>query len=177
MLIWQADNEVHGLVESVKNKYHLPRLQAASIAVVFSDAKPFIGDRFNWGKLQKFSPLAKLFQPKKYDFVLNLSGDAWLSILNGIQREAWVDLHVSRCWVEYEQVIIEENGKKRPAKDEWGRIQYTDQIKFDEDGEPRWKILPLDLSVYQDNVSRYGCWCADLSNLKEAINKKEVTND
>ena len=173
MLIWQANSEVHKLVETIKIKNHLPRLQEAKVAVCFNDAKAFIGDRFNWGKVAKFSPMAKIFQPedRRYDFCVTIASDAWVAVLDEKQREALLDLHLERCQVEYVPVMIEENGKKIPVKDEWGRIQYTDQIKMDEDGIPKWKIVPLDLNVFQQNVWRYGCWCYDLADFKTAINK------
>lgn len=171
MIVWPANNEVQSIVEKVKTTHHFKRLQEASIAISFNDSKAFVNGRFNWGKTSKFSPVAKIWHAKKYDFQISLPSDLWHSILNADQREAWIDLHMTRCQVEYVPITVEENGKKKPVKDEWGRTQYTDEIKRDEDGEPKWKLWPLDLEVFQDNVLRYGCWCQDLLDFQNVIHQ------
>ena len=99
--------------------------------------------------------------------------DLWHSVLKGDEREAYIDLQLSRCSAEYMPEEIEENGKKRKNKDEFGRIQYTNVIKTDDDGNPKWKVLPLDLEVFSQNVRRYGLWCDMIQELKEAINSAE----
>lgn len=172
MLFWTAPQEVLELADSIRTHHHLPRLEEASIAVSFSDRKPFIGGRFNWGKTSKFSPSAKIWQHKKYDFHISLPADTWHSLLDGNQREAWLDLHLTRCTVEYVPATVLENGKKIPRKDEFGRIEYTNEIKRDDEGFPKWKILPLDLFVFQENVSRFGCWCRDLTEFQQILVSK-----
>lgn len=168
MQVWVADSDVFSLIEKVKTQYHCPRLEDASIAASFVDAKPFIRERFNWGKVSKFAPAAKLWHEKKHDFLITLCDAAW-HILSESQKEALIDLHLNCCQVEYKPEMIGENGKQKPAKDDWGRIVYTNQVKFDEDGNPKWKVLPLDITMFQENVVRYGCWCQDLLDLKTAI--------
>ena len=173
MMVWSVNNDINTLINEVKEKHHHPRLAEAKIAAAFCDSKPFIGGRFNWGKTAKFSTLAKLWHPedKKYDFLITLCADAWHGLLNAEQREALVDLRLTCCQVEYEKVMEEINGKSKPVKDEWGRIQYTDVIKTDEDGAPKWKVGKLDLNVFQDNVLRYGCWTQDLLDFSEVCDK------
>lgn len=164
MLVWHANNEVQDIVREIKEKSHCPRLEEANIATSFNDGKPFKDGQFNWGRVVKFSPEAKIWHPKdkRYDFHISIPSDSWHSILNGSQRVAWLDLLITRCQVDYVPVFTEENGKQKPVKDEWGRIQYTDEIKRDDEGVPKWKLHPLDLSVFQSNVSRHGCWLQDL---------------
>jgi len=169
--VWQANLDVVQLVEKVRLKNHVPRLELASVAICFSDTKPFVGGRFNWGKVSKFSPVAKLYHAKCFDFLITICADAWVSILDESQREALIDLHLERCQVDYEPVCEEINGVKKPIKDEWGRIQVTDVIKTNDDGSPKWKVDPLDLNVFQSNVLRYGCWCEDLIEFKTAVSK------
>jgi hypothetical protein len=156
-------------------KHHLPRLEDAEIAVCFQDKKPFNKNRFNWGKVRRFQAIDKIWHPndKSYDFLVILSSDAW-HILNSHQQEALADLHLTRCSVEYEPIKeeITVNGvvKKKVVKDEWGRVEFTDEIKRDKDTqEPKWKVLALDLPVFTDNVSRFGLWCEELSDFKEVI--------
>jgi hypothetical protein len=175
--VWQASNEVMQLVDEVKNKHHHDRIGAAKIAVCFADSKPFVKGRFNFGKVSKFSPLAKLWHANqgKYDFLSILCADAWHGLLNSSQREALVDLHLTRCSVDYEpKCDIDAKGKKHPVKDGWGRIQYSDEMKFDDEGNPKWIILPLDLHVLTDNVLRYGPWCEEILEFKEAVVKETV---
>lgn len=171
---WQAGQDVLSLFNTVKEKHHHERLGMANIAVCFNDSKPFIKGRFNWGKVQKFSPLMKLWHPThgKYDFMIMLCADAWHSILNAYQKEALVDLHLTRCSVEYMPVTaVDDHGKKKVVKDEWGRIEYTNEMKFDDEGNPKWKVLPLDILVFTENVLRYGPWCEDIHLFKQAVDE------
>jgi hypothetical protein len=173
---WVADPSVIALCEKVKNQHHLPRLAEAEIAWCFVDSKPFNKGRFNWGKVRRFQQVDKLWHPdhKRYDFLIMLSASAWNNVLSDIQREALADLHLTRCSVEYEPVREEVtvNGiiKHKIVKDDWDRIEYTQDIKRDkETGEPKWRILPFDLHVFADNAKRYGVWCEELLNFKEAL--------
>lgn len=167
---WKAPFEVVELLNSVKEKYHQPRLANASIAICFEESKPFVRNKLNLGKVAKFSPLARLWQGTQHDFCLSIPMDLWHSVLKGSQREAYLDLQLTRCGVEYlPEEIEEEGGKKKKVKDEWGRIQYTKEIKTDDEGNPKWKVAPLDLEVFADNVRRYGLWSEALLDLKDAI--------
>lgn len=166
---WKAPAEVFELLNQVKDKNHNERLGNALIAISFNDSKPFLHNKLNLGKVTKFSPLARLWQGQQYDFCLSIPMDLWHSVLNPEQREAYLDLQLSRCSVEYLPEEIEENGKKKKIKDEWGRIQFTKEIKTDDEGNPKWKVVPLDLEVFSANVRRYGSWCEDLLELKNAI--------
>lgn len=177
---WTADKAVVDLFNEVKNKYHGTRLAEAEIAVCFVDSKPFVKGRFNWGKVRRFQAVDKLWHSdqKRYDFLIMLCSDAWNNVLGSMQREALADLHLTRCSVDYEPVEEETtvNGvvKKKIVKDDWGRIEYTQEIKRDKDtGEPKWKIEPLDLHVFSGNVQRYGVWCEELLNFKEAMDDGE----
>lgn len=170
MLVWVAPPEVCEIVESVKNKHMMPRLAEASIAVCFQDVKPFTKDgRFNFGKTQKFSKLAQLWHGSRHDFLIQLPAEAWHNLLNMHQREAWIDLRLRCCQVEYVPEVHTENGAKKPVTDEFGRIQYTEEIKRDEEGNPKWRVVPLDLQIFTENVAKYGLWCEDLSEFKEVL--------
>jgi len=166
---WKAPSEVIDLLDQVKIKHHADRLESAKIAISFDDSKPFLHNKLNLGKVAKFSPLAKLWQGQRHDFCLSIPMELWHSVLKGSQREAYLDLQLSRCGVEYMPEEVEENGKKKIIKDEWGRVQYTKEVKFDDEGNPKWKVVPLDLEVFAHNVRRYGLWCDYLLELKDAI--------
>lgn len=171
MSVWPSDIEAQSIKDKVKETYHHPRLAEANVALSFNDSKPFVGDRFNWGKTSKFSSADRIWQGKQYDFHISLPADSWHSILNSTQREAWIDLHLSRCQVEYVPVMLEFNGKKKPEKDEWGRVQYTTEVKVDDEGRPKYKLEPLCLEIFAENASRYKCWIQALLDFKSVLQK------
>ncbi len=175
MTVWIADNSVFQIVDKVKAAYHDKRLADARIAVSIIEAKAFIKDRFNWGKTSKFSTAAKIWHAddNRYDFLITIPSESW-NILDQVhQREAFIDLHLNCMQVEFEVETIEKNGKKIPVKDDYGRKVYTDVLKVDEEGIPKWKVVPLDINVIMDNVTRYGCWCQSFIDLKSAIKTAE----
>lgn len=163
--IWKAPANVCEQLQSIKEQNHHPRLQEATIAVAFNDAKPYVGDRINLGKVSKFSSFNKIWMNQQYDFSIVLCSDVWHSILNPEQREALLDLHLTCCQVEYVPETVQEGNKKVVVKDEHGRTKYTEEVKLDDEGNPKWKKIPLDLYVFCDNVSRYGLWCQPLTEL------------
>ncbi len=159
MNVWQAPANVLDLLDEVKAKHHSPRLDQATIGLCFADTKAFPNNCLNYGKTVKISTFARIWQERKLDFCLTLCADVWHSILNDQQKQALLDLHLSRCEVECVSVLDE---KGKPVKDEWERVQYTEEIKFNDDGTPKWKVLPLDLTVFAINVRKYGLWCEEL---------------
>jgi hypothetical protein len=179
-LIWKAPDELVAILNSVKIRHHHPRLESASIAISFDDSKPFVKNKLNLGKVAKFSPLARLWQGQQHDFSLIIPMDLWHTVLKGDQREAYLDLQLTRCVVEYlPEEIEDENGKKKKVKDEWGRVQYTQTPKTDDEGNPKWKVVSLDLEVFADNVRRYGLWMDSLEELASvfALKSKGVSNE
>lgn len=174
--IWKAPANVYDLLQEIKEKHHHPRLEQAKIAVAFNDAKSYIGDRINLGKVSKFSSFNKMWMGEQYDFSIILCSDVWHSILNPMQREALLDLHLTCCQVEYIPETVVEGTKKNVVKDEHGLTKYTNEMKLDDDGNPKWKRIPLDLYVFCDNVSRYGLWCQPLTELWGVMVNKQESN-
>ena len=111
---WKAPSEVVELVNQIKTRHH-PRLATALVAVSFDDSKPFLRNKLNLGKVSKFSPLARLWQGQQHDFCLSIPMDLWHSILKGSQREAYLDLQLTRCTVEYKPEEVEE---RKPESEE-----------------------------------------------------------
>lgn len=168
---WKVPSDVADLIEAVKQKYHLPRLEDAKIVACFEDSKPFTKNKPNLGKVVKFTPLAKLWHSSdSCDFCVVICADFWHDVLTSKdQREALADLLLSRCDVEYIPETITENGKKKTIKDDWGRVKYTNEIKVDKVGQPVWRISPLDLEVYTSNIRRFGFWFEEFRNLQSAV--------
>jgi Putative phage metallopeptidase len=173
MNVWKARPEVLSSLYTVQEKFH-PHLNEARFAICFNDARSFVKDRFNWGRTGKFSSLSKLFHSDedKSDFLIQVPMETW-EILQGDQRDALLDLHLCRCKVELKPLFVTVNGKKQPAKDELGRVQYSDEVKTDDEGNPKWVVTPFDLNVLIENVSHFGCWCNDLLDFRSVI--REVT--
>lgn len=166
--IWTAPADVVAMVEDVKNRNH-PHLSEATFAVGFVDSKPFQKNRLNFGKISRFSKQFAAWNSVKYDFCLLLNSESWHSILTQEQREASIDLHLSRVKIDYEPQVEIVNKVKKIIKDEYGRIQYTQDPKTEEDGTVKYLIHPMDLLVISENVKRYGPWLDDMLTLKEAI--------
>ncbi len=169
MVIWKTPQNVLDLIKDVKQKHHHPRLEDATFSACFEDSKSFVNNRINLGKTTKFSEFNKLWQENSCDFCIILCTDVWHSLLIDSQREALIDLHLTRCGVDFIPEVIKENGKKKVVKDEFGRIQYTNQIKLDENGNPKWRIEFLDLVVFTKNVIRYGTWLEELIEFKKVL--------
>jgi hypothetical protein len=171
---WKAPNEVTNLLEIVKEMHHSKRLADASIVCCFDDSKPFVQNKLNLGKITKFNSLAKLWQKEQHDFCVSIPMDLWGSVLKEKEKEAYLDLQLTRCSAEYLPEVIEENGKKIKVKDNWGRIQYTQEYKIDDNGKIKWKILPLDLEIFAENIRRYGLWSDSLLELQSAITDSQT---
>lgn len=159
-IIWKAPNNVVELLTSVIESHHLPRLEEARFAVAFVDTKPFIRNHFNWGKVMKFTDFNKLWQGNPYDFSIVLCSDVWHNLLSEEGRAGLLDLHLIRCTPDYEPETIVEGNKKKPVKDEWGRVKYSNVVKTDDEGHTKWTVNPLDIDVFVRNVLHYGLWMA-----------------
>lgn len=166
--VWKASDDVLDIVKKVQSLHHSPRLDRAVIAVCFDESKPFVKNKINLGRILKSSPLSRLWQIRPHDFCLVIPSDLWHSVLTD-RREAYVDLQLTRCVVEYLPDTVEENGKKKPIKDEFGRVQYSTEPKCDEEGNPKWAISPADLEAFASNVRRYGLWLDELVDIKDAV--------
>ena len=91
----KAPPPVVDLLNEVKESH--PQLELAKIAVCMADSKAFTQGKLNLGKTLKFSEFNKIWQATKYDFCITLCVDVWYQILNDAQREALLDLHLTRC--------------------------------------------------------------------------------
>lgn len=175
--IWHAPSNILDLLDTIKNKYHSDRLQTSSgdckISLALSDSKPFISGRLNWGKIKKFNNFNKIWMNKDYDYCIVLCADVWNEILSSKQKEAIIDLHLSRIKPQYEPNTVLEDGKKKVVKDDMGRIEYTSNIKLDKEGNPKWTVDPLDLQIFTSNARRYGFWCEDLDNFQKVVEENK----
>lgn len=173
---WSASADLNSKLSQLIEKYHQSRLSTpvgdCKITIALTDSNAFVDDKLNWGVIKKFNKFNKVWMNKDFDFCIVLSSEL-LNILKETQKEAILDLHLSRIRPQYQPKKIVESGKKVIVKDEWGRTEYTDQIKLDKDGNPKWILDPvLDLQVFANNIKRFGFWCEDLVDFQEAIKNK-----
>lgn len=174
-VMWEVSEDVVNLLAKVKNKFH-NNLSQATFALAFDESNAFVKNKFNWGKTLKFSEFNKLWQkPTKFDFAIVLSSSVWSEYLDDTQKEAIIDLHLCRCDAEYEPEVVLEGKKKIKVKDEHGRIKYTNTIKLDSNGNPKWKLDAIDMDVLSKNVKHYGLWSNEFLDIKNVISQAEVT--
>jgi len=164
----KAPSHIMDLFHTVQDQHH-PHLEGSVLAIEFVDSKPYVKDRLNLGKVGKFPAATKLWLQNKFDFFISMCTDVWFDLLDEDQREAYVDLLLTRCQVEYEPNVVTVNGKDQVIKDEWGRVEYSDTVKADDEGRPVWKVVPLDILTLTQNIKRYGLWYEDLLELHKAI--------
>ena len=167
-LVWPAPLEVFQKLQEVKDKSH-PQLESISVVVELSDAQPFKNNRLNLGSMRRFSAANKIWQKGDFDFCITLVGEVWGQILKGTQCDAILDLHLTRIEPVCEPQVIVENKKRITVKDDFGRIVLTDEQKLDKNGNPRWRIVPIDLGVLAQNVRRYGFWFEDLVEFQTVV--------
>lgn len=172
---YPANQQVFELFDKVKQQYH-PGLAEARIAVALVDAKPFIKNKFNFGKISKFSDAHQIWHPenRSYQFLSTLVLDVWNDILDNHQREALADLHLECCKIEYEPVTVEVNGKKKVVKDEYGCVEYTNVFKLDKDGEKIYKVEKIDIQILSANIKRYGLWLEDFVEFANVLKEKNI---
>lgn len=155
---WKAPDPVQKMLEDVFDKHHAERLADLQVSVSFDDSKPFVKNKLNLGKLVKVRDLDRPHMTQKLDYYVVACSDLWHSVLNDHQREAYIDLHLTRLTPEYQPVTVIVNKKKKVVKDQWGRVEYTTDLKLDANGDPIWRMMPLDLYVFAENARKYGLW-------------------
>jgi len=165
----KSPDVVQELARKLKETHHSPRLDEASVAVCFEDSKPFKKDRFNWGKVKRFPSLGKAFPGEHHDFVIIVPYSGY-EMMTSEQKMAWLDLLLEMCQVEYVPETVVENKKKKDVIDEFGRKVYTNEIKRDKEGSPKWKILTFGVDIITANVLRFGLWFDEFVELGDAVN-------
>ena len=170
MAVWPADSSVTGLLEQVRNQAHLPRLADVKVDVTLTDGPPFVKDRINLGKVTKVPECYRMRQKEPADFEITISGGVWGEMfVADKQRRALLDLHLTRIQPVFTPEIVVENKKRVIVKDEFGRVQYSQDVKLDKNGEPIWRIDPIDIKTIMQNIRRYGFWFDDLQECRSVV--------
>ncbi len=184
MSIWELEpnSTPYAIMKKLIAKNHTHLLDA-KIIIYANDKNKLKGNNIIIADASKSSH--KMKASTCSDFNITLYMTAW-SELNQSQQEACMDHELSHCGVCY-LPITEQIGtpnkkgkvKTKIVKDEFGRVQYSNEIKRDpQTGQPKWKLIPHDLEEFRDIVERHGIWDDSLKSFKEIMDlcKKEVNN-
>lgn len=173
MSMWELEHnsQPYKIMNTMIQKNH-PHLQEAKIILYATDRNRLRANNVVVASASR-AP-AKLKASTDADFTITIHITPW-SDLNQAQQTACLDHELMHCGVHYEPVK-EQVGKTRQGKartkivrDEYGRVQYTNEIKRDDDGAPKWRMIPHDLEEFRDIVERHGLWDQSLQEFKKAI--------
>ena len=168
--IWEAPQEIRIAAETIKDEFH-PHLSNASLWVLCSDGKALRNNQLVVTQSKKCTKTEKLSTGR--DFKIIVMAEAW-SLLPDSARRIALDEALCRCGVKYVPQTVEVNGRKEVVKDDLGRIIYTDQIEFDRDGVPKWRINPPDAGLYYALLQRHGQYCEEAENAGRALGGKPI---
>lgn len=175
MPIWELEDNspVYSTISELVHNYH-SHLEEAKFIVYCSDKNNNKANKVVIAEASK-AP-ARLKASTNADFTITLYMMPW-GDLNMDQKRACLDHELYHCSVHYEPVK-EQIGQSRQGRarmqivrDEYGRIQYTDEIKRNESGEPKWRLISHDLEEFDEIVERYGRWDESIQSFSEALNR------
>jgi hypothetical protein len=168
--IWEAPPEIRRALEEIKVDHH-PHLANASIWALCSDGKAIRNNQLIVTQSKRCTQTEKLSAGA--DFKVIILMEAWSQLPDAARRMA-LDEALCRCGVRYVPQTMEVNGRKEVVKDELGRIVYTDQIDYDKEGRPRWKINPPDAGLYYAMLQRHARYCEEADNVAAALAGKPI---
>ncbi len=163
--IWEAPIEIRNRLNEAKNAEH-PHLTQASLWVLCSDSKAIRDNRVIATQTRKCTKTEKL--SSGHDFKVIIMMETWAN-LTDTQREIALDEALCRCGVRFLPETIEINGKKEILKDDLGRIIYTDEIAYDKEGIPKWKINHPDAGLFFPLLARHRQYSEDAENVVRAL--------
>lgn len=166
--IWQAPKEIRDLVTEVRDEHH-PHLTAASFWVLVSDRKAISDNRVIVTTSKKCTKEEKL--STGHDFKIVVLAESWANLPDSA-REIAIDEALCRCGVQYVPQSMEVNGKKEIVKDDLGRVIYTDQVAYDNEGNPKWRINRPDAGLYYDMILRHGQYSEEAENVALTLKSK-----
>jgi len=168
--IWEAPQEIRRTAEQIKDEHH-PHLATAGLWVLCSDGKAIRNNQLIVTQSKKCTKTEKLSTGR--DFKIIVLTEAW-SILPDAARKIALDEALCRCGVRYVPQTVEVNGRKEVVKDELGRTIYTDEIEYDKEGVPKWRIHPPDAGLYYAMLGRHGQYSEEAENAARALAGKPL---
>ncbi len=175
MAIWELESnlDLYTMLHELIGRYH-SRLEEAKIVLYANDKNKNRANKIIIAEASKAS--SKMKASTNADFTIMVYMTPW-SDLNMTQKRACLDHELCHCGVHFEPVKEAAGGTRsgRPrlkvVRDDYGRVQYTNEIKRNENGEPKWRLLPHDLEEFRDIVARHGIWDKDIQSFKEVLDR------
>jgi len=168
--LWEAPQEIVQQVKALQGEHH-EHLSLASIWVLCSDAKCIRDNRLIVTTTQKCTKTERL--SSGHDFKITILMEAWAQLTDP-QRAVALDEALCRCGVKYRPKTVEVNGKKEVLKDDLGRVIHTDQIEYDRENRPKWKVNAPDAGLFFDLLARHGEYGEEAENATRALAGKPL---
>lgn len=168
--IWEATVKIQQQVKQLRDQHHT-HLHQASLWVLCSDAKAIRDNHIIATQTKKCTNTERL--SSGHDFKIVIMMEVW-SLLTDEQRAKAIDEALCRAGVKRVPQMIEINGKKDVVKDDFGRIIYTDEIAYDKEDRPKWKINRPDAELYFGMISRHADYNEEAENVQRAFEGKEL---
>lgn len=169
MDLWDAPQEIVDIVTNLRPNH--PHLNTASIWVLVSDGKHIVDNRLVPTKTSLCTKTEKYKTGN--DFKITVMAAAW-AMLTDKQREVAIDIALSKCGVKYEPQSVEVNGKKEILKDDIGRTLFTNEIQYDKNGNPKWKLNKPDAEIFYNILDKYGLYETSVENVKRVLNNEPL---
>lgn len=164
--IWPAPEGIRKQLREIKQDHHA-HLALASIWALCSDGAGVRDNRIIVTQTKKCTKTEKL--SSGHDFKIVVMMESW-SKLTDSQRHVALDEALCRCGVKYVPQSMEINGKKEIVKDDMGRTIYTEEMEYDQEGNPKWKINPPDADLFLTLLHRHGQYNEQAENVLRVAN-------
>lgn len=168
--IWEAPADIRKALQAIKKEHH-PHLAAASLWALCADGKAIRNNQLVVTQSKRSTKTEKL--ANGHDFKIIVMMEGWSQLPDAAQQVT-LDEALCRCGVKYVPQMVEVNGRKEVVKDDLGRIVYTDQIDYDKEGQPRWKINPPDAGLYYAMLQRHRKHSEEAENVALALAGKPI---
>jgi hypothetical protein len=168
--LWQAPQDIRKLLTQIQQEHH-PHLADASVWALCSDGRAIRDNQLVATQTKKCTSTEKL--STSHDFKVIVMMETWAKLTDA-QRAVALDEALCRCGVKRVPRTVEVNGKKETVKDDLGRVVFTDQIDYDRDNQPRWKINPPDAGLYFALLTRHQQYSEQAENVQRALKGKAL---
>jgi hypothetical protein len=168
--LWQAPQDIRKQLKEIQEEHH-EHLGSASVWVLCSDGKAIRDNQLIATQSKKCTSTEKL--SSGHDFKVVVMMETW-SKLTDIQRAIALDEALCRCGVKRVPRMVEVNGKKEVIKDDLGRTIYTEEIDYDKNNNPKWKINTPDAGLYFAMLQRHQQYSEQAENVQRALKGKPL---
>lgn len=169
ILLEKGSKEYHIIDKLIEENHQ--HLQEANFIILLNEKIKLKGDIVVIAEVKKTSPSEKIIH--NYDFKIIIYDYVW-GKLDDKKKISVLDHELTHCGVKYIPLKEknEETGKTEVVKDEFGRKQYTNEIDRDDNGRPKWVILPHDLEEFRSIVKRHGMYDESIQEFAKIVNQE-----